>query len=98
MNKQIVATGPLDECIVLDIPAGAGRTTMQHKIEALLTGNAKPQRRARKPSLRSLIKQAERAGKTVTSIERDGVTLAFGETATSSDANPWDEVLKNATN
>jgi hypothetical protein len=47
-------------------------------------------RGVRKPSVRSLIKQAERAGKPVSSIERDGVKLGFGEQP--ADANQQNEV------
>jgi hypothetical protein len=72
--------------------------------EALCNGTAKPERkrRERKPSVATLIKRAEKAGKTVTAITTpDGVTLTFGE-AKENDANsgtnvnPWDEVLNAA--
>jgi hypothetical protein len=47
-------------------------------------------KRQRKPSIRTLIKQAEKAGKPVTSITTpDGVTLKFGESEPTEAANPW---------
>ena len=51
---------------------------------------AKP-RRQRKPRVHTLIKQAEKSGKTVTSITTpDGVTLRFGEGEAATEANnPW---------
>jgi hypothetical protein len=45
-------------------------------------GAAKPERkrRTRKPSIRTIIKAAEKAGKTVTAVTTpEGVTLTFGE-------------------
>jgi hypothetical protein len=50
-------------------------------------------RRQRRTSIARAIAEAERAGKTVTSITTtpDGVTLTFGEAADT--ANPWDEVF-----
>ena len=48
-------------------------------------------RQTRKPSIRTLVKQAERAsGKTVTSITTpDGTTLHFGEPEPTEATNPW---------
>jgi hypothetical protein len=62
---------------------------------------AAKRRRARKPSVATLIKQAEKAGKTVTAITTDGVTLQFGEAKENeanggTNVNPWDEVLIDA--
>jgi hypothetical protein len=49
----------------------------------------KPARR-RKPGLRRLIAQAEKTGKTVTSVTTpDGHTLTFGEPQSSEANNPW---------
>jgi hypothetical protein len=63
-------------------------------------GTAKPERRrrARKPSVGTLIKQAEKEGKIVTSVTVEGVTLTFGvvkenEANGGINVNPWDEVL-----
>jgi hypothetical protein len=50
----------------------------------------KPSRRTRTPSLPRLIRQAERSGKTVTSVTRGGVTLSFGMAVPSEANNPWD--------
>ena len=63
----------------------------------------KPRRqRTRKPRIDALIKRAEKAGKQVSSITTDGVTLTFGETASggpeAENMNPWDEVLSNVKN
>jgi hypothetical protein len=57
--------------------------------------SAKPGRQ-RKPSLSKLIAQAEKSGKTVTSITIEDVTLTFGEPQNSNETNSWDEILKNA--
>jgi hypothetical protein len=61
---------------------------------ALGNGTAKPvrKRRERKPSVASLIKRAEKAGKTVTAITTaEGVTLTFGGADKPADnGNPWD--------
>jgi hypothetical protein len=51
-----------------------------------------PRRRTRKPSVASLIKQAEKAGKNVTSITRDG-TLILGEANAGDDATDVDREL-----
>jgi hypothetical protein len=46
--------------------------------------------RRRKPGMRRLIAQAEKAGKTVTSVTTpDGHTLTFGEPQSSEANNPW---------
>jgi hypothetical protein len=56
-------------------------------------------KRQRKPSIRTLIKQAEKAGKPVSSVTTpDGVTLHFGKTGQATDLNPWDEVLPREPN
>ena len=50
----------------------------------------KKSRGPRKPSLRALIMQAEKAGKNVASITTsDGVTLRFGESQPTEASNPW---------
>jgi hypothetical protein len=50
----------------------------------------KKSRGPRKPSLRTLIVQAEKAGKNVASITTpDGVTLRFGECEPTEPSNPW---------
>jgi hypothetical protein len=54
-----------------------------------LTGEIRPRSRKRRPSLKSLIKAAERSGKTVTSVARGDVTLSFGEPPPSEATNPW---------
>jgi hypothetical protein len=47
-------------------------------------------RRQRKPSVRSFIKQAEKAGKPVTSITLpDGTVLHFGKGEDTEASNPW---------
>jgi hypothetical protein len=54
---------------------------------------AKPvaRRRQRKPSVRSMIKDAEKAGAKVTVAADGSVTLQFGEAEKPTD-NEWDEV------
>jgi hypothetical protein len=59
----------------------------------LTVRSAKPERRTRKPSIARTIKQAERAGKKVTSVTMpDGATLRFDE-PTPDTANEWDKAL-----
>jgi hypothetical protein len=50
---------------------------------------APARKRQRKPSLGTLIGQAEKAGKRVTSVTRDGVTLTFTD-QTNNEADPWE--------
>jgi hypothetical protein len=58
---------------------------------------AKPaSRRARKPSVRSLVKQAERSGKKVMSVTVDGTTLHFGPQP-DIESNPWRDDLRKGT-
>ena len=50
---------------------------------------------SRKPSIATLIKRAEKAGKTVTSVTTpDGTVLHFGEAQPSEAKNPWLDDLK----
>jgi hypothetical protein len=52
-------------------------------------------RQRRKPSIARQIKQAEKTGKTVTSITTpDGTTINFGETKPTDASNPWLDDLK----
>ena len=49
----------------------------------------------RKPSIATLIKRAEKAGKTVTSVTTpDGTVLHFGELTPTEASNPWFADLK----
>ena len=58
---------------------------------------SRPAPRRRKPSVKTLIKQAEKTGKVVTSVTTsDGVTLRFGESEQDQPTNSWDEVLNRA--
>jgi hypothetical protein len=61
--------------------------------------HSKAPRKPRKPSLAKLIAQAERSGRTVTSITMpDGTTIHFGEPSSTDDAsNPWLVDLEKAT-
>jgi hypothetical protein len=54
-------------------------------------------RQSHKPTLTSLLKQADKAGKSVKGAEvyPDRTVLQFGEPL-ANDINPWDEVLINA--
>jgi hypothetical protein len=48
------------------------------------------QRRARKPSIKRMVANAEKTGKTVTSITLpDGTVLHFGEPKPTEASNPW---------
>ena len=59
------------------------------------SSSTQPKRRQRKPSIRSMIAAAERAGKKVTSITTpDGVTLHFGKGESTEASNPWLDDLK----
>jgi hypothetical protein len=64
-----------------------------------LLPTAKParKRRERKPSVATLIKRAEKAGKTVTAITTaEGVTLTFGEAKTeqTNEPDPWERAMQ----
>jgi hypothetical protein len=66
---------------------------------ASITKSASSSRPTRRRKLRvdALIRQAEKAGKVVTSITTpDGVTLRFDEPEQNTANNSWDEVLRRA--
>lgn len=85
------------------VPVGAGRT---RALKAYLAGmpavarvdilGARPRaKRPRKPSIATLVKRAEKTGKTVTSITTaDGTTINFGAPEPSEANNPWLDDLK----
>lgn len=55
-------------------------------------------KRQRKPSIHTLIRQAEKAGKPVSSVTTpDGITLRFGESEPTEAVNPWLADLPKAT-
>jgi hypothetical protein len=54
---------------------------------------APARKRQRKPGLGTLIAQAEKAGKRVTSVTRDGVTLTFTD-QTNNEADPWERAMQ----
>jgi hypothetical protein len=59
---------------------------------------AAPKRRTRKPSIARQIKQAEKTGKTVTSVTTpDGMIINFGEPEPSVANNPWLADIEKAT-
>ena len=65
-----------------------------HRIKSLLVVDA-PSRRVRKPSVRSLIKAAERTGKQVASVTTaDGTTLHFGPQPEPIESNLWLDDLR----
>ncbi len=54
--------------------------------------------RTRKPSIASMIAQAEKSGRTVSSVTTpDGTTIHFGETKPTEDTNPWLADIEKAT-
>lgn len=70
-----------------------GDAVMRTKIAS---SESRPTRR-RKLRVDALIRQAEKAGKVVTSITTpDGTTLRFGEAEQDGSNNSWDEVLRRA--
>jgi hypothetical protein len=62
------------------------------RLKAGASSVAPRQRRERRPSVRALIKQAERAGKSVTAVTINGVTLSFGIQGID-ETNEWDRDL-----
>jgi hypothetical protein len=79
------------------------RAQAEAKQRAVATTQPQPQpqareRKSRRPGVRTMIRQAEEAGKNVSKITTpDGVTLTFGKSQESaSDDNTWDEVIKRA--
>ena len=69
--------------------------------EHVLAKRSQPRASApRKPSLAAALREAKQAWVAVAAatITGEGVALTFGEVPAGSDANPWDEVLKNVAN
>src|SRR5262245_25068060 len=94
-----------DSRLCIEVPLGAGRIAVLRQLLADLPPSRaaladlpeihrKP-KRVRKPSVSTLIKQAERAGKIVTSVTRDGVKLDFGQPESVAESNPWLADLKD---
>ena len=91
-NPWTALDGDLSEYEILKGALGLSVETLKGR----LAGWGTVRKRERKPSVATLIKRAEKAGKTVTAITTaEGVTLTFGETVSGNGAtdNPWDEVL-----
>jgi hypothetical protein len=60
------------------------------RIHEVVAGQSRAQRNRRKPSISTLITQAEKQGKTVTGVTtRDGTVLHFGEPQPTGASNPW---------
>jgi hypothetical protein len=78
------------EMISRELDTRAAAVSQERTAErSVVSKPAKPQRK-RKPSLRTLIAQAEKAGKPVTSVTMpDGVTLKFGAPEATEATNPW---------
>ena len=75
----------IDHLHACDLVVGQG-----NKPEPDLVAKREHAVRRRKPGLRRLIAQAEKTGKTVTSVTTpDGHTLRFGELPSSEANNPW---------
>ncbi|HEX2351825.1 MAG TPA: hypothetical protein VHJ16_03520 [Xanthobacteraceae bacterium] len=78
------------------------RAQTEAKQRAVATTQPQPQareRKSRRPGVRTMIRQAERAGKNVSKITTpDGTVLSFGEPQPTEANNPWladlDEVTK----
>jgi hypothetical protein len=60
---------------------------------ALWPGPLKPAK-ARRPSIRDLVKQAEKSGHPVISVTRDGTTIHFGQPESGEANNPWRDDLR----
>jgi hypothetical protein len=87
---------------VLDLPPPSKQRRRQRKLpppDSLKTAaQAAPTRRP-KPSIAAMVKRAEKAGKTVTSVsvEGDKVILTFGESNPTDANNPWLAEIEKAT-
>jgi hypothetical protein len=89
------------DALGLDIDVGVvvanyGLAVAQHALDVMRTPVSIPPPRSRrphkprKPSIATLVKRAEKTGKTVTSITTpDGTTIHFGETKPTDASNPW---------
>jgi hypothetical protein len=97
-SRWLVITRPLPPGSPLPLSA-------EQRMEALATSEAtfgididgaRPRtRRKRKPSIATLVKRAEKTGKTVNSITTpDGTTINFGAPESSEANNPWLADLK----
>jgi hypothetical protein len=89
--RALEATRTIDASIAL--LNGWSRDYRGTVLEAFLFGRSpsKTDRtRSRTPSIATLVKRAEKTGKTVTSITtRDGTTINFGDPEPSETNNPW---------
>jgi hypothetical protein len=85
-RKLRPSDGPLTAAQTADINTNAVRTEITPK-------------RRRKPSIATMIKRAEKAGKTVTSVsvEGDKMVLTFGESNPTDANNPWLAEIEKAT-
>jgi hypothetical protein len=74
------------------IPPGCGRDHTFARLAAVLRNGSRGEavaapKRSRKPSIATLVKRAEKTGKTVTSVTTaDGTTINFGDTSESENA------------
>ena len=68
-----------------------------HDYRTFAIGTRTQQKRQRRPSLKTVLDQAKKAGATTVTTP-EGVTVAFGQQSANSEANPWDKVLSDAAN
>ena len=79
----------------VSLEVSSGRERLERGLRLLLEDVPaldcpRAKRRVRKPSIATLIKRAEKAGKTVTSVTTpDGTVLHFGEPEPTEANNPW---------
>jgi hypothetical protein len=72
------------------------RRTISPGTNGWCAAKSAPKRRARKPNVRAMIREAERDGKKVSgaTVAADGsVTLQFGE-QTNTEPNPWERAMQ----
>jgi hypothetical protein len=98
-------TRPPSNQIIAEIPAGAGHDSVadaimrvftpltveqRTRVAAMLSIRFGMARRKRKASIATLVKRAEKSGRTVSSVVTpDGMTINFNDPEPSKTNNPW---------
>ena len=87
-GRSVLRLPVTGDCLILD-------EAHCRDLDAFAIGKPHKPRRQRKPSLKTVLDQAQKAGAASVTTP-DGVTITFGQAAEQQTPNPWDEVLPNA--
>jgi hypothetical protein len=97
-DRTIVVPPPTPDDYAVALPDGRRLwVSLPPDVRALLPHGLRAEgaRKPRRPNVAMLIKQAEKAGRTVTSVTVDGIILHFDE---ATERNEWDTVLPHVKN